>query len=589
LALSAKASASAFGPPVAQVARAVVLPAQVVEAVAELVADQRADAAVVRLAEFVYLAFVLHVRERITYFNAVIHDIFLDFEFRAEYSFFCKSKVVHASTEGFIMTAMPPISPASAVPAVATFVIPSNNEELSEALTRLAGHINAAQYRFLKLLAALIERDAWLGHSGMKSPAHWLNYYCGVDLGAAREKVRVAKCLGALPLIDAAFSTGVISYSKVRAMTRAATPENEAFLLQVATHGTAQHVEKLVRKFARASRVADARHDQRQYEARELCWYHDDDGMLVFRGRLPAAEGAAFVKAVGVLVQNAGWQKPAPQGSGQTEDLSAETSVAEPALTFPQKRADALVAMADLAMTALASDGKPACAADKYQVIVHVDAGPAEDVSAETSEQRRCTLESDACHFPLAATVARRLACDATLVTVVEDSAGAVLNVGRRTRTIPPAIRRALTLRDSGCRFPGCCETRFVDAHHIHHWCDGGETSLDNLVLLCRHHHGLLHQERFAIVQGVEGFEFVRADGRRLPRALAPQFADAAEQYGDLAIEAEDDALGLRIDARTAVTRWLGESMDYGFAVSALMDIGEARARARPPADRSIS
>jgi hypothetical protein len=140
------------------------------------------------------------------------------------------------------MTAMPPISPSSAQPAAGIFSIPENNEELGEALTRLAGHINAAQYRFLKLLAALVERDAWQGHSGIKSPAHWLNYYCGIDLGAAREKVRVALCLATLPLIDAAFSTGVISYSKVRAMTRSATPENEALLLQVARHGTAQFV-----------------------------------------------------------------------------------------------------------------------------------------------------------------------------------------------------------------------------------------------------------------------------------------------------------------------------------------------------------
>lgn len=153
-----------------------------------------------------------------------------------------------------------------------------------------------------------------------------------------------------------------------------------------------------------------------------------------------------------------------------------------------------------------------------------------------------------------------------------------MLNVGRRTRRLPPAIRRALTLRDLGCRFPGCCETRFVDAHHIHHWCDGGETSLDNLVLLCRHHHGLLHREGFEIVKGTAGVEFVRPDGHKLPRALATQFADAGDQNGDLAIEAEDDALGLRIDARTAVTRWLGESMDYSFAVGTLMEIAEAQA-----------
>jgi hypothetical protein len=86
------------------------------------------------------------------------------------------------------MTAMPRISTVIALPAAATFTIPANNDELGEALTRLAGHINAAQYRFLKLLAALVEREAWQGHSGMKSPAHWLNYYCGIDLGAAREK-----------------------------------------------------------------------------------------------------------------------------------------------------------------------------------------------------------------------------------------------------------------------------------------------------------------------------------------------------------------------------------------------------------------
>jgi hypothetical protein len=476
------------------------------------------------------------------------------------------------------MIAMPSISPSSALPAVATFIIPENNEELGEAITRLAGHINAAQYRFLKLLAALIERDAWQGDSGMKSPAHWLNYYCGIDLGAAREKVRVALCLATLPLIDAAFSTGVISYSKVRAMTRAATPENEAHLLQVARHGTAQHVEKLVRKFARASRLNEPQHEKSQYEAREFSWYHDDDGMVVFKGRLPAAEGAAFLKAMEVLVQTTGQQEATYQQSVPA-DVSAETSDEVSTPTFPQKRADALVAMADLAMNALATDGKPACTADKYQVVIHIDTNRTENVSAETFSLPPCSLESDGCHFPLATTTARRLACDAALVTVLEDDAGNVLNVGRKTRTIPPAIRRALVLRDQGCRFPGCCETRFVDAHHIHHWCEGGETRLDNLILLCRRHHTLLHQEGFEIVQGTTGFEFIRPDGYKLPQAMATQFGESPEpQDGSLSIENEDDALGLHIDARTAVTLWLGESMDYGFAVGTLMDIAAAHA-----------
>ncbi len=500
------------------------------------------------------------------------------------------------------MTAMPPISPSSALPVVATVTIPENNHELGEVLTRLAGHINAAQYRFLKLLAALVERDAWLGDSGMKSPAHWLNYYCGIDLGAAREKVRVALCLATLPLIDAAFSTGVISYSKVRAMTRSATPENEAFLLQVARHGTAQHVEKLVRTFARASRLADPQRDRCQYEARAFSWYHDDDGMVVFKGRLPAAEGAAFLKAMEAILHTLAQQEPAHQEATYHQpidpinhapadrqsrdedfmpaDVSAETTIASTAPTFTQKRADALVAMADLALAGLAADGKPASTADKYQVVIHIDANRTKDVSAETSCLPDCTLDSDGGQFPLAATTARRLACDAALVTVLEDTAGNVLNVGRKTRTIPPAIRRALTLRDQGCRFPGCCETRFVDAHHIHHWCDGGETRLDNLILLCRHHHTLLHQQGFALVQGTAGWEFVCADGRKLAHALASQFTEINEcPDGSLFIETESVASGLHIDARTAVTLWEGEAMDYDFAVGTLMDIAGARGR----------
>jgi hypothetical protein len=299
--------------------------------------------------------------------------------------------------------------------------------------------------------------------------------------------------------------------------------------------------------------------------------------MLVFKGRLPAAEGAAFLKAMEAITQTIGQQEATNQGS-MSSDVSAETSDEDSTLTFPQKRADALVAMADLAMASLATDGKPACTADKYQVVIHLDANRTKDVSAETFSSPHGTLESDGCHFPLAAATARRLACDAALVTVLEDASGNVLNIGRKTRTISPAIRRALMLRDQGCRFPGCCETRFVDAHHIHHWCDGGETRLDNLILLCRHHYTLLHQEGFVIVQGPTSFEFVRPDGRMLPHALATQFADAEPQDGSLFIEAEDEALGLHIGARTAVTLWQGESMDYGFAVGTLMDIAAAHA-----------
>lgn len=431
-------------------------------------------------------------------------------------------------------------------------LIPADNAALSDEITRLAGHINAAQHRFLILLAALIERDAWAGN-GIKSPAHWLNYHCGIDLGAAREKVRVAKSLSTLPAIDEAFRTGTISYSKVRAMTRSATPDNEQMLLQVALHGTAQHVEQLVRKYRRAESLTDDRRDQSRYHARELTCFFDEDGMLVLRGRMTPEDGAVFMKAMDAMV------------TAQNPPVSQEDETPiPPEKTFPQKRVDALLALAEQAMNTMEEGLQPLSSADKYQVVIHMERG----------NERQCSIGGGTHHLPLSPATARRLCCDASLVPVLEDASGNVLNIGRKTRAIPPSIRRALQIRDHGCRFPGCCESRYVDAHHVQHWCDGGETRLDNLVLLCRHHHRLLHQDSYEIVKrGVQHFEFLTPAGDAMPTAMAPQFAAAAEDMASetLAIEREHEGFGLMIDSRTAVTRWQGERMDYDLAVGAMM------------------
>ena len=448
-------------------------------------------------------------------------------------------------------------------------LIPQDNAALSDEITRLAGHINAAQHRFLTLLAALIERDAWAGN-GIKSPAHWLNYHCGIDLGAAREKVRVAKSLLTLPAIDEAFRAGTISYSKVRAMTRSATPDNEQMLLQVALHGTAQHVEQLVRKYRRAESLTDDRGDQSRYAARELTCFFDDDGMLVLRGRMTPEDGAVFMKAMDAMV--------AAQNPPVVADENAATL---PEKTFPQKRVDALLALAEQAMNTIDEGLQPLSSADKYQVVIHIQGGNGRGIECgnedggEHGHEQNCTIESGAHHLPLSPATARRLCCDASLVPVLEDASGNVLNIGRKTRAIPPSIRRALQIRDHGCRFPGCCESRFVDAHHVQHWCDGGETRLDNLVLLCRHHHRLLHQDGYKMVKrGEQQFEFLTPAGDAMPTAMAPQFATAAEDMASeiLAIEREHEGFGLVIDARTAVTRWQGESMDYDLAIWAMFN-----------------
>jgi hypothetical protein len=142
-------------------------------------------------------------------------------------------------------------------------------DRLEDEILTLCGHINAAEYRFLKLLADYDRAEAWSRH-GVASCVQWLNWQCGIGAVAARERVRTARALEALPLISAAFSRGELSYSKVRAMTRVATPENESTLLTIALHGTASHVEKLVRKYRWVRRQYEAERVEDQY--RERYW-----------------------------------------------------------------------------------------------------------------------------------------------------------------------------------------------------------------------------------------------------------------------------------------------------------------------------
>jgi len=500
------------------------------------------------------------------------------------------------------MTAAEPLLQVTESP-VSTFSIPEDNDALRDDITTLAGHINAAEYRFIKLLAVLLERKAWLGDSGFKAPAHWLNYACGIDLGAARQKVRVAKCLSNFPKIEEAFRTGTLSYSKVRAMTRCATPENEAFLLMFAQHGTAQHVENLVRKHQWAKRLQDPKQDEAQYEAREFKWYYDEDGMFVFQGKLTPEDGAVFLKAMEAwfdVVNRNDNENQLKNVSAETsidsseripntpENVSAETSFVEdpenttnvsaetsgpelPEPNYAQQRADALVLMAEHALTGLEEGPKSLSNPEKYQIIVHLEPEQFKNPPQEAPESYCCSVESGVAQFPLSSTTARRLACDASLVPVLEDGGGNVLNIGRKTRTVPPAMRRALKIRDQGCRFPGCTQTRYVDAHHVQHWCDGGETSLNNLITLCRFHHRMLHQEGYEIVKKTNGdFIFRQPEGEVMPRALMQQFADAQDTGEDPAIERQHEVLGLAIDANTAGTLWDGEGCDYCLAVEGL-------------------
>ncbi len=414
-------------------------------------------------------------------------------------------------------------------------------ERLEAEITGLAAHIWAATSRWLGLVAEFDRREGWATW-GCKSCAHWLSWRCGVALNAAREKVRVARKLEDLPHISEAFSRGELSYSKVRALTRVATSTNQAELAELARTATTAQLERLVRTYRRVLTADEVEQANRRHDQRYVRWSWDDDGSLVISGRLSPEDGAAFVSAIEAARQSLSAQ-------GEEENVSAETPSAA------ARNADALVAMAQTALAASAAD---ATGGDRYQVVLHVDSEVLDQGSG------RCELEDGP---SLAPETARRLGCDASVVAIQESGDGEPLNVGRKTRTIPPAIRRALKSRDRGCRFPSCTQRSFVDGHHVRHWAHGGETSLANLLLLCRRHHRLVHEDGFGVhADGHGHFRFTRPGGEPIPDAprASPSHCD---------VGAVNRRRGLDIGPGTCVPRWAGERMDYGLAVDGLLGL----------------
>ena len=163
-------------------------------------------------------------------------------------------------------------------------------EYLGAEITELWGHLNAATYRFLALIAEFDRREGW-ALDGVANCAQWLNWQCGIGAVAAREKVRVARALSSLPKISDAFRRGVISYSKVRAMTRVATAANEDILLNVAEYGTASHVERLVRKYTRVEQLQEVQRSKDAHRRRSLL-YWTDDGLDIIESREDAGDGS---------------------------------------------------------------------------------------------------------------------------------------------------------------------------------------------------------------------------------------------------------------------------------------------------------
>lgn len=488
------------------------------------------------------------------------------------------------------------------------------SEELEKQIIELCGHLNAAEYRFLELVAEFDRDQHWARWYGVASCAHWLSWQCGFGMHAARERVRVARALGNLPQISELFARGEICYSKVREMTRVATPDNEELLVTVAKFGTTTHIERLVRSYRRFERLEEAERADEQYRQRHVHYRYDEDGSVIIHAKLPPEVGEAVINAIDAAVEalyQDGMQKRScASGPEASDEIQTQSNV--PAGTWEQpsepdpwapyrsvpgvsaveehedqswvdslgtRRADALRLIAE---QYLSGDTKSrASSGDRYQVVVHID----QALLSGSLSASRCELDNG---YALAIDTARRLACDGSLVGIVENEDREPLDVGRKTRSIPPSIARALKARDGGCRFPGCARTRFTDGHHIRHWADGGETKLSNLVTLCDFHHRLMHEGGFDVRRTDDGaFLFTRPDGSRVEEngrsraiELGVGFNGRARssETGEPTLFAINRRLGLDIDARTAACRWTGERMDYSSAVGWMADV---RDRAR--------
>ncbi len=399
--------------------------------------------------------------------------------------------------------------------------IPS--EQLERRVCELAAHLAAATCRWLLMIAELDRRRVWADWQ-MTSCAHWLSWRCGLGIVAARDHVRVAHALTELPLVRTEFAAGRLSYSKVRAITRIATPALERELVNLALSSTAAQTERLVRGYRRAATHEEARRTGRP-PGPEASWYVDDDGYLMLTARLAPDDGMALLTALETALYG-------DEVAGNPADTAPDTNeraTGEPEAAVPLPQRTRAAALATVARRALAATPEDHSGADRHLVNIHVDhevllepdrtiSGSADSPAHDSAES---TVRRGQAHYErggaISAAMARQLLCDGTFRLWAEDlSARRPLAYGRARRTVTPAQRRLLLRRDHGrCVVPGCSNSRYLHAHHVVHWLYGGRTDPDNLVMLCTHHHTEIHDGRLRVRALGDGrFTFFTADGR---------------------------------------------------------------------------
>jgi hypothetical protein len=488
-------------------------------------------------------------------------------------------------------------------------IMSSDLDALADRIATHAAHLDAATHTLLTDLREFDTAGGWY-KQGARSCAEWLSWRVSWSRTTAREHLRVAHRLAELPLVDDALRCGTLSYCKVRAITRVATPANEALLLEDARYATGAQLERICRKYAtvlRAAKEPDERYDrERRYVRRQDL----DDGMVKLEAVLHPEEAATIWAALEAVararreiatfknvvegesattanrmvdvghasdrvsnasdrVVNASDRAPDRDGASANTHADLARVVARIATEPPPRippserdqksrfdRADALVAIARDVLRGERVHAVPT------ELVVTVAAETL--VSPHTASDPFAVTSDGTC---VSAETARRLACDCGVVHMVEDADGKTLSVGRKTRSIPASMKRALLKRDTTCRFPGCCNRIFVEGHHIHHWANGGATSLANLVNLCEFHHRFVHEYGYR----------VELDENQQPRFFDPRGRLVTEhvlrpplRWSGMA-KLVDEHHDLGISAETNEPHWDGERLNYPWIIDDLV------------------
>ena len=402
-------------------------------------------------------------------------------------------------------------------------------------LAARAAGIHAAEAELVGLIGEVARDGGWAG-PGLRSVGHWGSIELGVAAHTVNDMAATAERLRSLPLLAAEFASGRLGFDKVRPVAAVATEATEADFVELAQQGTVEQLRRITNAFRRENPDSDdgPERSKAQRQARGL-WCDsvlDRDGLVRIVAKLAPDDAALVMTAVRAHAE-ALWRdehgKDEPTDTDDaicegSQDLARRLHPTVPGVegddVDPQpfepsaaRRADALVALAG---TGLEAGPTPTSGGEPAEVVVHV---AAEFLAGHT--------ETGRCHLDLGPAVsrdtARRLSCDCTITVMVAEALGRPLGVGRSTRTPPRWLRRALTHRDGGCAFPGCGHTRFVHAHHIRHWANGGPTNLDNLVLLCPKHHRAVHEGGYRVLLLPSGrAEFRRPNGQPILRPPQP-------------------------------------------------------------------